>query len=67
MLKLIRAGLVLLTSALLVVGYALSQVSYPEGAQAYARRVDQPPVWRASLVLFLALVVLACLPNREEP
>jgi len=63
--RLLVAGV---TTLLLASGYIASQVAYLNGsAPEYAARVDSPPVVMLSLVLFLTMLALFFIPDREEP
>jgi hypothetical protein len=65
MLERIRAGIAILSLVLLAVGYAASQIAYPDRIVAYTEWIDRPAVSRAALVLVLAIVVLAFIPTKE--
>jgi hypothetical protein len=58
-------GGVILT--LLTLGYLASQYAYFYGDPVdYAARIDQPQVKLLSLILFVALLVLAVVPDKGE-
>ena len=63
----VRRLLGIVVLALLTLGYLASQAAYLFGDPvAYASRVDIPQVKYLSLVLFLAAIVLALIPEKEE-
>ena len=65
----IRTLLTIVTALLLTLGYSASQLAWfagPDAASEYARKIDQPPVRLLALVLLVAAVVLAFVPEREE-
>lgn len=61
--RLALSGLVVL---LLLAGYAASVVAYPEGAADHAARMDSPAVRVGAVILCLAALALALVPEREE-
>ncbi len=66
--KTLRTVVLTIGTALLTLGYLTSQVAAFQGwASDYARKVDQPPVQRISLLLFVGAVALSFFPEREEP
>ena len=65
--KTLRTALLLVGAALLTLGYVMSQVAAFQGwAADYARKVDQPPVQKIALILFVAAITLAFIPDTEE-
>ncbi len=64
--KSVRLAIALCALALMAGGYLVSQWQYFLGdAAAYAKAVDALPVQRVALVLLVALVALAFVPERD--
>ena len=56
-----------ITAALLVIGYTASQWFYFEGRAAqYAKIVDVPSIQSLALLLLVAFIVLALVPEKPE-
>jgi succinate dehydrogenase hydrophobic anchor subunit len=65
--KTLRVVLSAVSVILLLAGYLASQYTALNGtASDYASKVDQPPVRLLALLLLVAAVVLAFIPEREE-
>jgi hypothetical protein len=63
----IRKTLSYVVLALLTLGYLASQWAALQGtAPDYSARVDVPPVQTLSLIIFIAALVLAFIPDRER-
>lgn len=66
--RFIRQCLAIITVALLALGYVASVYSSVTGdGAAYAARVDVPAVKFVALLLLVALIIFAIIPDREEP
>jgi hypothetical protein len=64
--KKLRTAVAVVTLVLLTAGYAVSQIAALQGwAADYALRVDSPPVQRLAMALFLAIVALGFIPDRD--
>ncbi len=65
--RLLRDGVAMIGTLALSVGYFASQRAALDGqAPAYAAAVDVPSVRMAATVLFLVLVILAVVRNKNE-
>jgi hypothetical protein len=65
--KMIRLAVLGITLLLCLGGYLASQYSFFQGTTgAYIKALDSSPVPILSLVLLIALVILAFLPERSE-
>jgi hypothetical protein len=66
--KLARTVLSAIALLLLGAGYVASQASVLTGSQlSYHAKVDQPPIRMLAMLLLVAAVVLAFIPEREAP
>lgn len=64
--KSLRTVLSVVSIVLLGLGYIASQIAAWNGsATEYARRVDEAPIRTLALLLLLAAVILAFVPDRE--
>jgi len=62
----LRNALAGITVLLLLAGYGLSQVAALTGTAAeHAARMDRPGVATVASLLLIAMVVFACIPDRE--
>jgi hypothetical protein len=66
MIKAARTIMALLSLVLLSLGYAASQLAYPERAAEYAKWIDQQWAHLLSLALLLIAIVLCFVPDGKE-
>lgn len=65
--KTLRTALLMVGTALLTLGYLTSQFAAFQGwAKEYAQKVDQAPIQKLALVIFLGAIILSFLPDRED-
>ena len=63
----LRTAVIWATLVLLTLGYGASQYAYFAGDPSeYAHQVDTPPVSHVALLLFLAIVILAFIPDKTK-